>query len=329
MTFEENTDRKQPWPLRVGAELAGTFLVCFAIYVFSTFGSVIFQLNLAYLALGTGLAYTAAVLALGSVSGGHFNPAVTVAAMVTGRTKPVDGVLYIVFQVVGAALAGMLIKFLLPTSENVTLQQWFTTAVNGFDKGSVSYSTLNQYGLNFSVTQAIAVELVAGIIIVGAAMATYGTKRYALATGVSYTVGAALTFPVTGAALNPARATGIALFAQNQKLQVEPLSQLWVFWICPVLAAALVALAMVVQQMIAAPKPKGDDPAQLGTYDEAAAPAQYAQETTADTGTAADGGSVTRAESVAAPSQDDAVHAEVSGEQSDAKADADEGVERD
>ncbi|PLS26369.1 MIP/aquaporin family protein [Bifidobacterium parmae] len=318
MTSEQNITKEQPWPLRVGAELVGTFLICFAIYVFSTFGSIVFQLNLAYIALGTGLVYAAAVFALGGVSGGQFNPAVTVAAMVTGRTKLVDGILYIVFQVVGATLAGMLVKFLLPTSENVTLAQWLTTTVNGFDKGSVAYSTLTQYGLNFSITQAIAVELVAGLLIVGAAMATYGTKRYALATGVSYTVGAAVAFPVTGAALNPARATGIALFAQNQKLQVEPLSQLWVFWICPILAAALVALVMVLQQMIAAPKAKGDDPAQLTAYNEAADSAQDAQETTADGD--ADG---------SATSQRNAVHAEVGGEQSDSKADADEGVERD
>lgn len=317
MTSEQNITREQPWPLRVGAELVGTFLICFAIYVFSTFGSIVFQLNLAYIALGTGLVYAAAATALGGVSGGQFNPAVTVAAMVTGRTKLVDGILYIVFQVVGATLAGMLIKFLLPTSENVTLQQWLTTVVNGFDKGSVAYSTLTQYGLNFSITQAIAVELVAGLLIVGAAMATYGTKHYAMAIGVSYTVGAAVTFPVTGAALNPARATGIALFAQNQKLQVEPFSQLWVFWICPLLAAALVALVMVLQQMVAAPKAKGDDPAQLTEYNEAAVSAQDAQETTTDD-----------ADADNLPSQGKAVDAEVHGEQSDSQADADEGVER-
>ncbi|NEG54780.1 MIP/aquaporin family protein [Bifidobacterium platyrrhinorum] len=312
MTSE--TTKEQPWPLRVGAELVGAFLICFAVYVLSTFGSIIFQLNLAYVALGTGLAYAAAALALGGVSGGHFNPAVTVAAMIAGRTKVVDGILYIVFQVIGASLAGLLVKVLLPTSENVTIKQWLTTTVNGFDKGSVAYSTLTQYGLSFSVTQAIAVELVAGLIIVGVAMATYGTKRYAAATGAAYAIGAAITFPVTGAALNPARATGIALFAQGQGLEVEPLTQLWVFWICPVLAAALVSLAMLLQQMAVAPKAKGDDPAQLTEYNEAAG---SGKEPTAGAGDA-------QGES----SQDD-VHAEVGGQQSDAEADADEGVERD
>ncbi|MBT1171826.1 aquaporin [Bifidobacterium sp. MA2] len=312
MTSQETVTKEQPWPLRVGAELIGTFLICFAVYVFSTFGSIIFSVNLAYLALGTGLAYAAAVYALGWVSGGHFNPAVTVAAMLTGRTRIVDGVLYIVFQTLGAALAGLLVRFLLPTSSNVTLAQWLTTAVNGFDKGSVSYTTLNQYGLNFSITQAIAVEVVAGLLIVGVAMATYGTRKYAPATGVAYTLAAAVTFPVTGAALNPARATGIALVSQNQSLSVEPLSQLWVFWICPVLAAALVALAMIIMQMAHAPRKKGDDPAQLGGYDEAAG---SDGEPTADA-------------SSDDPDGSQQVSAEVEDEKSESEADADGGVER-
>ena len=72
--------------------------------------------------------------------------------------------------------------------------------------------------------------------------------------GFAYGVGAAITYPVTGAALNPARATGIAIFAQNQGLSQEPLQQLWVFWICPILAAAVVALAAIVVSIIGAKK---------------------------------------------------------------------------
>lgn len=330
MTSQDNVTKEQPWPIRVGAELVGTFLICFAVYMFGTFGSIVISANLAYIALGTGAAYAAAVYALGWVSGGHFNPAVTVAAMLTGRTKLVDGVLYIVFQTLGAALAALLLRFLLPTSSTVTLSQWLTTAVNGFDKGSVAYTTLNQYGLSLSITQAIAVEIVAGLVIVGTAMATYGTRRYALATGVAYALAAAVTFPVTGAALNPARSTGIAMIAQNQGLQVEPLSQLWVFWICPVLAAALVALAMIVLQMVHAPKSKGDDPKQLDGYDEAAA---SDGETTAVEGSESDASASASetsasAATVAGSVEPGEVSAEVEGQQAQSEADADSGVER-
>ena len=331
--IEETGGRDQPWPVRVAAELAGTFMVCFALYVLATFGSIIFSLNLAYIALGTGLAYAAVTFALGGVSGGQFNPAVTVAAMITGATKLVDGLLYIVAQVIGASLAGLLTRFLLPVSDSVTAKMWLMTAVNGFDKGSVAYSTLNQYGLSFSYQQAIAVELVASLIVVGAAMATYGKRSYAPAVGVAYAAGAAMTFPVTGAALNPARATGIALAAQGQGLEVEPSSQLWVFWICPVLAAALATLAIVLNQMIRSPKAKGDDPSALNAYDAAEDEAETSVDSeadaTAETETAA--ASETEGETPAGQAEQvasEGVDTGVGDHQADAQADADEGVER-
>ncbi|MEE3342373.1 MAG: aquaporin, partial [Bifidobacterium merycicum] len=224
-------------------------------------------------------------------------------------------ILYIIFQVVGGALAGLLIKSLLPVSSTIAAKQWLTTAINGFDKGSLAYTTLQQYGLNFSVSQAAAVEIVAAIVIIAVAMTQYGKKNYAAYMGVAYAFGATIAFPVTGAALNPARSTGIALFAYNQDLTQNPLSQLWLFWVCPVLAAAVVSLVM----MVKAPK-KGDDPAQLGAYDETDeqnsdgnAPVETPTESTTTT----------------AEEPNTASEAEVRDEQSDAKADSDEGVERD
>lgn len=305
--LSETAEDVRPLPLRIGAELLGTFIACFAIYVFCTFGSIVFSLNLAYVAIGTGLVYMAVTLFLGRISGGQFNPAITVAAMLTGKTKVLDGILYIVFQVVGGALAGLLIKSLLPVSSTITAKQWLTTAVNGFDKGSIAYTTLQQYGLNFSVSQAAAVEIVAALVIIAVAMTQYGTKNYAAYMGVAYGFGVAIAFPVTGAALNPARATGIALFAYNQDLTQNPLTQLWLFWVCPVLAAAVVALAMMVKM----PK-KGDDPSKLNDYDENA-----------------DAGQASTDSANAAENDAEASEAEVRDEQADAKADSDEGVERD
>ena len=167
--------------------------------------------------------------------------------------------LYIIAQVLGGIGAGAAIRFLLPTSEQVTLKIWLTPVINGFDKNSVSYATLGNYGVSFSITLAIAVELVAGIIIVATALNTTSESgktntSHAIAMGLAYGVGAAISYPVTGAALNPARATGIAIFAQNQGLSQEPLQQLWVFWICPILAAAIVSLVAIVASMIGTKK---------------------------------------------------------------------------
>ena len=238
-------EQSKPLALRVGAELVGSFIICFAIYSICTLGSAIYGVNMAFIALLTGLVYAAATLIFGTISGAQFNPAVSVAAMLSGKTHVLDGVLYIIAQVLGGIGAGAAIRFLLPTSEQVTLK--------------ISYATLGNYGVSFSITLAIAVELVAGIIIVATALNTTSESgktntSHAIAMGLAYGVGAAISYPVTGAALNPARATGIAIFAQNQGLSQEPLQQLWVFWICPILAAAIVSLVAIVASMIGTKK---------------------------------------------------------------------------
>ena len=171
---------------------------------------------------------------------------------------------------------------------------------------------MQQYGLNFSVSQAAAVEIVASLVIIAVAMTQYGSKNYAAYMGIVYGFGTVVAFPVTAASLNPARSTGIALFAYNQGLTQNPLTQLWLFWVCPVLAAAVVALAMMVKM----PK-KGDDPAQLNAYDEANA--DQGESVEASEKEAADIDTETTQES----------EAEVRDEQSDAKTDSDNGVERD
>ena len=234
-------EQSKPLTLRVGAELVGSFIICFAIYAICSLGSAVYGINMAFIALLTGIVYAAVTVIFGSISGAQFNPAVSVAAMLTGKTHVLDGILYIIAQVLGGIGAGAAIRFLLPTSEQVTFKIWMTPTVNGFDKNSVSYSTLGNYGVTLGITLAIAVEVVAGIIIVASALRT--TDGH----GESKTNHA-------GAALNPARATGIAIFAQNQGLNEEPLQQLWVFWICPVLAAAVVALVVIVAGMIGTKK---------------------------------------------------------------------------
>ena len=298
-------ERSKPPALRVGAELVGSFIVCFAIYSICTLGSAIYGVNMAFIALLTGLVYAAATVIFGKISGAQLNPAVSVAAMLTGRTGVLDGVLYIIAQVLGGIGAGAAIRFLLPTSEQVTLKIWMTPVINGFDKNSVSYATLGNYGVSFSITLAIAVELVAGIVIIAAALNTTDesgkpSTNHASAMGLAYGFGAAIAYPVTGAALNPARATGIAIFAQNQGLSEQPLQQLWVFWICPILAAAIVALVTIVAAMIGASKNASE-----------VEQTSEASEDTADTLDAANG------------------HEGEQDEQSSAQSDADESIERD
>ncbi|PLS24720.1 aquaporin [Bifidobacterium imperatoris] len=307
--------KQQPLALRVCAELAGSLLLCFAIYAFSTWGSAVYGVNVVFVPLATGLAYAVITALFARVSGGHLNPAVTVAAVLTSKTNVVDGILYIIAQVIGAVAAAFAVVKLLPTSEQVAAKVWLSPAINGFEQGSVSYSLLTQYGITFSITLAIVVEVVASLIVVAAAMSAIGkdnesTDRYPLIMGGAYGIAVAISYPVTGAGLNPARSTGIALAAMNEGLTQNPVQQLWVFWLAPVLAAAIVALAMIVVQMATTPKPKAES-----TEDAAAAVAN-------------DGAAQESFDSVEEGTGEQAEEAEVRNQQADSQSDADEGVER-
>ena len=308
--------KQQPLGLRVCAELAGSFLLCFAIYAFSTWGSAVYGVNVVFMAVATGLAYAVVTAIFSRISGGQFNPAVTVAAVLTSKTKLVDGVLYVIAQVIGAIAAGFAVVKLLPTSEQVTSTVWLSPAVNGFEKGSVSYSLLTQYGITFSITLAIVVEVVASLIVVAAAMSTMGkngegSDRYTATMGIAYAIAVAISYPVTGAGLNPARSTGIAVAAVNEGLTQNPLQQLWVFWIAPVLAAAVVALVMIIVQMATTAKPKAE-PTDEGDMADLEAADEQAAEDSAEDGVA-----------------EQAIEAEVRDQQADAESNADEGIERD
>ena len=244
---------------RALSEFAGSLLICFAIYLMCTFGSAFYNVNLAFVTVCVGVIYAAMTAIFARISGAQFNPAVTVAAMLTSKTKVWDGICYIVAQILGAIVAGGLLRLVLPTSESVAANQWYAMAVNGYDKGSSLYTSLNSLGLTFSITVAIIVELLASIIVVAAAMVSmrkHGKVRsdYALVMGVAYAAASAMSFPVTGASINPARATGIAVFAQGQGLTQEPLAQLWVFWV----TAAIVALVIIVSQLLGTPKTSVD-----------------------------------------------------------------------
>ena len=115
-------EQSKPLALRVGAELVGSFIICFAIYAICSLGSAVYGINMAFIALLTGIVYAAVTVIFGSISGAQFNPAVSVAAMLTGKTHVLDGILYIIAQVLGGIGAGAAIRFLLPTSEQVTIQ---------------------------------------------------------------------------------------------------------------------------------------------------------------------------------------------------------------
>ncbi|KAB8295446.1 MIP/aquaporin family protein [Bifidobacterium avesanii] len=297
--------------LKCGAEFLGVLFVTFAILIVYTLSQLLYQYSgITPIILATALAYGAVSALFGRLSGAQLNPAVTVAAMLTSRTHWIDGILYIVAQVLGGLAGAALYMLVLPTSESVPASTWFTMVVNGFDDASRSSGALTNAGISFGSTFAVVVEVVACMIVVGASVSTLrddgsADPSHAWVAALAYGAGAAFAYPVTGAALNPARATGVALLAHSKGLTVDPLSQLWVFWIAPLFAAALAAIAMIVAQMVEASAGKAKAADELDDPDALVSEASEESE----------------------ESEEDA-HGEVQNAQAEAQGDGDEGVER-
>ncbi|MFU0547836.1 MIP/aquaporin family protein [Gardnerella piotii] len=252
---EQKATAPTPLVFRIFAEFIASVFAIFTIYTFSSVVTAMYGVNVLLIAAGTGLAYAAAISIAAKVSGGHVNPAVTIASMLTGRTSYISGILYIIAQVLGALVAAAITVFILPQTKMVPEKTWFAPVVNGFESASISANQLKSVNASFGVISALIVEIIAVLIIVATAM-TYtredGSAKctYAAHMGIAYSVGAFITYQITGSGLNPARSTGIAILAQSKKLATAPLSQLWVFWIAPVFAAALVGFVMLISKLV-------------------------------------------------------------------------------
>ncbi|WP_298456108.1 aquaporin [uncultured Cellulomonas sp.] len=197
-------------------------------------------------ALGFGFALTAMAIALGHVSGGHFNPAVTLGAVVAGRTPARDLVPYWLAQLVGAVLAAAALYVTVPAQLAVLIgqggrRQLFSASANGYGEHSPLY-TLSQGQVGFDLMPTLLIELVATAVLVGVVLAA-SSRRVShavapVAMGLTYAVLVLLAAPIDAAGLNPARSTAAALFAEGWALE-----QLWLFWAAPLVGAAIAGLA--------------------------------------------------------------------------------------
>lgn len=228
---------------RVAAELAGTFVLVAAIVVVAALGTLGSGATVLYVALAGGLALVGMVVAFGSVSGAHLNPAVSLAAAIAGRLRWADLLPYVVAQTLGAVAAGGLLRVLIPADLPAALgvadvPALVGRAANGFGANSPLY-TLSSGAVTISTAQAFIVEAVATAILATVVLAA--TKRpnpsAPLAIGGALTVTILIAGQLTNAAINPARATGTAFFASDWAM-----TQLWLFWAAPLVGAAIVGL---------------------------------------------------------------------------------------
>ena len=199
------------------AEFIGTFGLCFVGIGAAASGS-----GLLGVALAHGLAIACLGTAIGGVSGGHFNPAVSIAFLATGRQKAADTATYIIAQVLGAVLAVICLK--------VIVADALLGAGYGIPAPAIGVSTGGAILAEAIMTMFLAVT------IWGTAVDSRAPKLGALLIGLSITMSILFGGPFTGAALNPARYLGPAIVSNN-------LSHVAIYLIGPIVGAVLGAMA--------------------------------------------------------------------------------------
>ncbi|HEY1434777.1 MAG TPA: aquaporin Z [Thermoanaerobaculia bacterium] len=212
---------------RLSAEFLGTFWL-----VLGGCGSAV--LAAAFPALGIGfvgvsLAFGLTVLtgayALGPISGGHFNPAVTVGLWAGGRFPARDIVGYVIAQVAGAVAAAAVLYFIASGKPGFDLAAGF--ASNGYGEHSPG-----GYSLSSAVVTEIVMTFMFLVVILGATHRRAPVGFAGLAIGLALTLIHLISIPVTNTSVNPARSTGPALFVGGWAT-----SQLWLFWLAPIVGA--------------------------------------------------------------------------------------------
>lgn len=220
---------------RLGAEIIGTFIL-----VVMGVGTALFMALGNNGTLTVGLAFGVAVVigaaAFGHISGAHFNPAVTLGVWLSGRFPARDVAPYILAQLVGAAIAGAAL-YVITLSNPQILDSTAATSVMKTGANMFGEGTAGGWG----VGAALLVEAIAtGIFVLAvlAATSVRGVKSLApFIIGLALAFMLVLAIPVTNGSINPARSTGIALFSG-----ADALGQLWVFWVAPLIGAAIVGL---------------------------------------------------------------------------------------
>ena len=222
---------------RLGAEFIGTFWLvlggCGSAVLAANFGGDGNPLGIGFLgvSLAFGLTVLTGAYALGHVSGGHFNPAVSFGLWAGGRFPAKDLLPYIVAQTVGATFAAwILFQIASGTAgfaiDNNAAGAFATNGFNEFSPGG--YSMIAAFLCEVVMTAMFLV------IIMGATHRNAPVGFAPIAIGLGLTLIHLISIPVTNTSVNPARSTGVALLVGG-----TPLSQLWLFWVAPIIGGVL------------------------------------------------------------------------------------------
>lgn len=213
------------------AEFIGTFWLVFGGCGSAVLAAGIPELGIGFagVSLAFGLTVLTMVYAIGHISGCHLNPAVSIGLWIGGRFDSKELLPYIMAQVIGG-IAGAAVLYLIASGKS------------GFEVGTFAangYDALSPEG--YSMLSALLIEIVLTfmflIVILGATHPKAPAGFAGIAIGLALTLIHLISIPVTNTSVNPARSTSQALFAGGMAM-----SQLWLFWVAPIVGAALAGL---------------------------------------------------------------------------------------
>ncbi len=213
---------------RLGAEFFGTFWLTFGGCGSAVLAAAFPQLGIAFagVALAFGLTVLTMAFTVGHISGGHFNPAVTIGLWAGGRFKAGDIVPYVVAQVVGAIAAAAVLYLIASGKPGF--------ALGGFASNGYEALSPGKYGLVSCLLMEVVATFFFLIIILGSTSSKAPAGFAPIAIGLGLTLIHLISIPVTNTSVNPARSTGPALFAG-----AEYVGQLWLFWVAPIVGAVI------------------------------------------------------------------------------------------
>lgn len=214
------------------AELVGTFVLVLCVCGTAVMSAAYPDVGVGFIgvALAAGLAVLVMAYAVGHISGGHFNPAVTIGLWAGGRVSTKDIIPYIISQVIGASLAGGVVYLIATGQPNFSLDAGF--AATGYGEHSPG---------GYSMVSAFLCELVFTAVFLFVIMAVTDARVTAniapMAIGLCLVIIHLVAIPVSNASVNPARSTGVALYEGGWAL-----TQLWLFWVAPIMGGIIGAL---------------------------------------------------------------------------------------
>lgn len=215
---------------KAAAEFLGTFWLVFGGCGSAVLAAAFPHLGIGFLgvALTFGLTVVTMAYAVGPISGGHFNPAVTVGVFAAGRMTPAEVVQYIIAQVLGAIAASAVLAFI------ASGKPGFDLVASGFAANGYGEHSPGGYALSAAFACEVVMTFFFLLVILGTTAKRAAAGFAPLAIGLTLTVIHLVSIPVTNTSVNPARSTGPALFVGGWALE-----QLWLFWLAPIVGAAL------------------------------------------------------------------------------------------